>query len=831
MHASPVSLAIATLAAVGSVRADAPSVINLGLLPGDSLVAPAVGSQADASIAKGGNSFLVAWSDYRGRSAGGQTVQSDGDIFAIRLDSAGNPIDPSPFMVAGGMGTQRRPTISWNGSAWLVFYLSQDPVGGYYEERPRAVRVSAGGQVLDSTPIAFPPAQFTPDWIGMNTAGQGGQWLVTRCIYHSDGFGTYLAGQRIGSDGTLLDASPVMLLDWVYGETRAIASNGEYLVAGPTWSDGSAFTARRVDLNAQPIGPAFSVPGPNITGNGAEYYIAWTSDNTNLVGSRMTSTGSLLTPAGTPLFTSFSGGVSLTHDGTNWWIVWAVANLARSMRISPAGAVLDPGGVELPITITGTANSIYNPVLVGAPTGGTMFLWHDMRAAAGGDANAYALPLTSANAPGVERCVSTGTANQRTSDVSEGPAGASALVFVSEASNDDRVLLHLLNPAAVPINPEPIEVFRGPTVGRASVAWNGSVYMVAWDSGASGLTPTQVMARRLAPDGTFIDPAPFTVMPGFNPDVGALGDDFLFAAARPAANPQFINLWGRRYDGAMATFTDASSIYLAGLYVTGYNRVRSDGVRWIVTTGSMWTHDSSQGDAIYVTVPPTGAPAAALNPTPFAGASGDLDVAFSGSKYLFVWRNNSLSSANNYIAGRIMNPDGTFASGAFVVAEAAGRQLRPTAGWNGNEFVVAWEDQRKQTTFFDARTDIFAARVSEAGVVSDPAGLPVECGPQGDLGAALLATSDGRTLISSTRFTLDSPLDSYRVGLSVLAMPSVLCTGDFSGDRVVNTDDLILLLGGFGQTVQPRTAGDMNGDGTVTTVDLSIFLGAFGSAC
>ncbi|MFZ4576734.1 MAG: GC-type dockerin domain-anchored protein, partial [Phycisphaerales bacterium] len=105
------------------------------------------------------------------------------------------------------------------------------------------------------------------------------------------------------------------------------------------------------------------------------------------------------------------------------------------------------------------------------------------------------------------------------------------------------------------------------------------------------------------------------------------------------------------------------------------------------------------------------------------------------------------------------------------------------------------------------------------------------CGPQGDLGAALLCTPDGRTMISTTRFSLDRPVDSYRVGLSVLAMPSVLCTGDFTGDRLVNTDDLIFLLGGFGHGVEPRTGGDMTGDGVVNTVDLASFLGAFGSAC
>ncbi|MBN8643634.1 MAG: hypothetical protein J0L61_00135 [Planctomycetes bacterium] len=831
MKLSHASLVFATLAVAGSVRADDPSVVNLGLLPGDRLVAPAVNSQAEVSAARGADSTLIVWTDSRARSGGGQSVQSDSDLFGIRIAPSGAPIDASPFMIAGGMGTQRRPMVAWSGSAWLVVFLSQDPSGGYFEDRTRAVRVSAAGQVLDATPISFPPTQFTPDWVGTNVAGLNGQWLITRCVYHDDGYGTYLAGQRISAAGALLDPDPRMLIDWVYGNTKVLASNTEYLVAGPTWNDGSVFTARRISASAQPVNAAFGVPSLSIAGNGTEYYVAWVSNYTNLVGSRMTAAGTLLNPAGTLLFSNFSGDAAITHDGSNWWLAWTVAANARTLRVSPAGAVLDPGGVLLPITIGGNIDTIYTPNLVATPGGGTTFVWHDMRAAAGSDANAYALPLSPANTPGVERCVSTGTTNQRTSDISDGPAGASAVVFVSETANDDRVLLHLLTATGAPVNPEPIEVFRSPTIGRASIAWNGSVYMVAWDTGASGQLATQIKARRLNPDGSFIDAAPFDVMPGFNPDVGALGDDFLFAASRYAFYPQYIDLWARRYDGTTASFTDAAPLGLAGGYYIGYNRVRADNTRWLVTSSTQWTHDSSQGDAVYVSVPPVGTPLPARNPTPWTGASGDLDAAFSGSVILFVWRNNSLSNANNYIVGRLMNPDGTFPGTAFTIAEAPGRQLRPTVGWNGSEFVVAWDDQRNQASFYDARTDVFAARVSESGVVTDPAAIGVVCGVEGDLSPALLSTPDGRTLVSTTRFTLTGPEDSYRVGLSMFAMPSAICAGDFSADHAVNTDDLVLLLNGFDKAVQPRTAGDMTGDGGVNTADLALFLAAFGSNC
>ncbi len=73
-----------------SARAQAPLVTDLGLLPGDATVATAVNSQQDHSIAKGGDQYLVAWSDYRAQSSGASTNQSGGDVFAIRLDATGS---------------------------------------------------------------------------------------------------------------------------------------------------------------------------------------------------------------------------------------------------------------------------------------------------------------------------------------------------------------------------------------------------------------------------------------------------------------------------------------------------------------------------------------------------------------------------------------------------------------------------------------------------------------------------------------------------------------------------------------------------------------------
>lgn len=60
---------------------------------------------------------------------------------------------------------------------------------------------------------------------------------------------------------------------------------------------------------------------------------------------------------------------------------------------------------------------------------------------------------------------------------------------------------------------------------------------------------------------------------------------------------------------------------------------------------------------------------------------------------------------------------------------------------------------------------------------------------------------------------------------------SYRCPADFTGDGIINTNDLLVLLGVFGGTVAPGTGGDMNADGLVNTLDLAAFIGVFGEEC
>ena len=55
------------------------------------------------------------------------------------------------------------------------------------------------------------------------------------------------------------------------------------------------------------------------------------------------------------------------------------------------------------------------------------------------------------------------------------------------------------------------------------------------------------------------------------------------------------------------------------------------------------------------------------------------------------------------------------------------------------------------------------------------------------------------------------------------------CFGDLNNDGVINTADLVALLGEFGCT--GSCLADLNNDGVVNTGDLTAILGVFGTNC
>lgn len=91
-------------------------------------------------------------------------------------------------------------------------------------------------------------------------------------------------------------------------------------------------------------------------------------------------------------------------------------------------------------------------------------------------------------------------------------------------------------------------------------------------------------------------------------------------------------------------------------------------------------------------------------------------IASNGSEFLLVWSDGS------DIRGTRIDATGNVLDTNLVISSATGAQTMPAVASNGTGFLVTWADGR------GADLDIYAARVTAAGAVNDPSGIPVYVG-------------------------------------------------------------------------------------------------------
>ncbi len=95
-------------------------------------------------------------------------------------------------------------------------------------------------------------------------------------------------------------------------------------------------------------------------------------------------------------------------------------------------------------------------------------------------------------------------------------------------------------------------------------------------------------------------------------------------------------------------------------------------------------------------------------------------AAFDGINYLVVWTDGRGSTGYDIYAARVSPAGVVLDSGGIPVSTADDQQHYPAVVFDGSNYLVAWTDWRNG--FY---SDIYAARVTPAGNVLDPAGLPV----------------------------------------------------------------------------------------------------------
>jgi hypothetical protein len=152
-----------------------------------------------------------------------------------------------------------------------------------------------------------------------------------------------------------------------YGRSVAVGPQNALVI----WTD----YRRTVDLSSEIYGTRVDTLGQALDGDGVpltgvvrgsatvtalkdQFLIVWGHDTT-IYARRMTSAGELLDTQPITVSTNPShpdgrfqyGGISAAADGTNFWVAWTdhrgFDEDIYAARISPAGRVLDPGGIKI----------------------------------------------------------------------------------------------------------------------------------------------------------------------------------------------------------------------------------------------------------------------------------------------------------------------------------------------------------------------------------------------------------------------------------------------------------------------------------------------------
>lgn len=780
---------------------------GLQVLPGDTAIGAAEGHQMDAEIFRGGKQLLAVWSDYRSSPDNFPPFATEGsgaDIYGRILNADGTVAGESSFVINQDMDDQEAATAAWNGENWLVVWRTQTETLPTYQ-RLMAARVSADGTVLDETPIEIRNNEsYYETFEPYKVASDGQDWVI---VFQANGPQDGVSAIRVAADGTLPSTTPTLIHSTLFSTNFEIVfAQDEYLI---TWDDPfSAPRGRLYTPDLQPMGGQFALPGAEeVATDGTNFLVTYIAPGPGawftLKGVFVNHNGAVQNPSFDIVSQSSVCCTELVYDGANYWATWGGLTAAR---ITPDGTVLDPGG----FMIGGLGQFSVPHALDAAPGGGIQLVWNNGEDGAFDPKDVLSTKVSPTGTISSDVLLSTSAPAQLNSDFAEGP-DMFAVAFESRISGITRVKVQRLDANGAALDAEPIEIISGANVRGPGIAFDGTRYMVTWRDNFN------LYGQRMAVDGTLLGQRFLIMTTWDDPDVAGIDGTFLVVGTDYLSNDDNSRVaFTRRVDGATGSLLDVEPQELGHFVIFSRDpHVVAFGNRWLVTWQTNISHDNTIAStkAAFVDLDGT-------SPGPFAvGLGWDPDLAVSDDRALFVAVSHTIASAPNDIEGRIMLADGTFPAPAFTISDAPDKQLAPAVTFDGENFLVAWEDKRDNWVY-DERTDIYGTRVTADGAVLDFdsngfGGIPLTSTPQPENDAALI-TSGGTTLFAASTFVSESEYGAFRIGLAEVGTE---LPGDFNGDQIVNADDINMLCAEI-STGSHTPQYDLNGDGFVDPQDM-----------
>ena len=630
--------------------------------------------QRGPHIAFDGVNYFVVWADRRSGISY--------DVYGARVRPDGTVLDPNGIAISSGPWDEFQPNVCFDGVNYFVVWA--DKRNGSYWDLYGA-RINREGVILDT--LGFPINTEPNSQTQPSIAFDGTNYLIAWTDNRYSLIDLNIYGSRISPSGVVLDPAGFPICSapgWQYGTDIAFDGTN-YLVV---WADfRESYNTNITGARVSPGGIVLdeisisSAPDhqdmPGVAFDGNNFFVVWEDlrnhSHYDIYGTRINRNGIVLDPSGIPISTAINRqqGAQVAFDGTNYLVVWLDYRNNSLQYPDIYGTRVTPNGTVLEpsgITISNAVSSQEYPELA---FGGINYLiaWTDWR---GVSADIYGA-----------RMASNGTVLD--------PAG----ILISIGTNFEE---------------------------RPVVVFDGNNYLVAWEDNRNG--SYDIYGMRVTQTGMILNPYPITISnsPGSQTNIAAtFGGSNYFVVWEDNRDGEY-NIYGARISPS-GTVLDPAGIPIST--ATGDQRFPSvafDGTNYLV----VWHDDRNYSD-IYGARVSTGG--TVLDPSGFRIGTGANyrarpNLIFGNTTYLVVWVDyrNDPYTGNIYGArvdtnGTVLDPSGILVSNSSVAPE------KPGLAFDGTNYMVLWSDYR------NGNADIYGTRVSTAGSVLDPQGIPICVAP------------------------------------------------------------------------------------------------------
>jgi hypothetical protein len=549
----------------------------------------------------------------------GDGIGSMNDVLATRLDANGNVIDTTPIVISQADFNQTEPQVAWNGSAWLVTWMTERDQ--YYSD-VNAVRVGADGHVLDASPIVLDQAttsinQFPP----YTVSSDGTNWSVMWKDLDSTGSRWILVGSNVTPDGTVTNPGGRTLRQTAGNNFIGFAdlafAGDEYL---GTWLEYGAdavspvIKAQRFTTALAPVGSPVTVDSyspsrayrPNVATDGTNFLVTWSEDRyayRQVFAARVSHAGAVLDPnwhRGHPLRRRDDiprQRCDVRRDQLRRRVQRSACRRRTSSRISTrSGSHRRARWLARRSSLMTRIGSQQRPAVAPAANGGTQVVWLDF-AGSGGDSNINGAQIA---ADGTVARSSPSAPAPRANSLRPWRTTAAGTLPCSGRKSPAK---SASSASAFP--PRAIRSTRSPSRLRAAAIRSATPTSrgTAASTWSPGATPTRCRPSASPADGSVIDASPIAVMPGIQPAVEAVGSTFLVADVNSPTDPHFRYTYVARVSAAGAVIDAPQRI---GNSFDSAPHIAAVGGRWLVVWNQAVTHDNPDSSSVADFINPDG---------------------------------------------------------------------------------------------------------------------------------------------------------------------------------------------------------------------------------